>query len=144
MSETIGFTGTRSGLSKEQVFELSRLFVINSELYDTFLHGDCIGADAEADNIAYSLGYAIKMRPCTFHSMRAYCRSGIIVAEPMPPLERNKLIVGDSKLMIACPKELKEVRRSGTWATIRHSIRTGTRLTIIYPDGSLEIKNDKE
>jgi hypothetical protein len=139
---TIGFTGTREGLTNLQVFELARLFVINSELYDTFIHGDCIGADADADHIAYSLGYAIKMRPCTLESMRAYCRSGIIVAEPMPPLERNKLIVGDSNLMIACPKEMKEVRRSGTWATIRHSIKMGTKLVIIYPDGSLEVKND--
>ena len=142
MSKTIGFTGTRDGLSEDQVFELSRLFAEYSESHDTFIHGDCIGADADSDNIAYSMGYAIKMRPCTLLNMRANCRSGIIVAEPMPPLERNKLIVGDSDVMFACPKEFKEVRHSGTWATVRHSIRTGTKLVIIYPDRTMEIKND--
>ena len=142
MSNTIGFTGTRDGLNRLQVFELSRLFAEYSDSHDTFVHGDCVGADADADNIAYSMGYAIKMRPCTLHSQRAYCQSGIIIAEPMPPLERNKLIVRDSDVMFACPKELKEVKRSGTWATIRNSTKTGTKLVIIYPDGKLEIRND--
>lgn len=138
----VGFTGTRDGLTNSQIFELSRLFAEYAETHDTFIHGDCVGADAEADNIAYSMGYAIKMRPCTLSGMRAYCKSGIIIAEPMPPLERNKLIVDDSDVMFACPKEFNEVRRSGTWATVRYSRKSGKKLVIIYPDGTSEVIND--
>ena len=142
--KTIGFTGTQDGLTKEQVFELARLFAEHSDEFSNFIHGDCIGADAEADNIADSMGYATKMRPCTIDYKRAFCKTGIIVAEPAPPLDRNKLIVNDSDMMIGCPKEMKEVLRSGTWATIRYAIKTGKKLVIIYPNGKLEIKNAKE
>lgn len=140
--KVVGFTGTRSGLTKEQIFELSRIFVEHSDEYGIFIHGDCVGADAEADNIAYSVGYRIKMRPCNLKYQRAFCKNGINIAEPIAPLERNRHIVDDSDIMIGCPKGMEEERRSGTWATIRYSIKRKKKIIIIYPDGTLEVKNE--
>lgn len=142
INKTIGFTGTRNGLTPRQAFEVAFILNLYSKDYDTFTHGDCIGSDIESESIAISIGYKIKIRPCTIRSMRAFSKNGIMVAEPEQPLDRNKKIVDDSSIIIACPKEQSEILRSGTWSTIRYVkknlLSRNIIMYIIFPDGSIK------
>ena len=133
----IGFTGTRAGLTKSQRITLSSL--INDT---SIIHGDCIGADEEFHKIGLQNNCSVLIRPCNLNSQRAFCKGGQIIAEPLSPLDRNKDIVNDSDEMIACPSGFEEVMRSGTWATIRYARKSGKKLTIIWPDGSIKIENE--
>ncbi len=141
---TIGFTGTRSGCTPIQRLVLQQRlqgFVCRfggSNLIG--LHGDCVGADAEFDAVCREPsmdGMQIECRPCTYNDMRARTPAREI-APPMPPMERNRWIVADSDIMVACPPNKEEIKRgSGTWATINFTRRAGKPLYIIFPDGSV-------
>ena len=60
----IGFTGTQQGMTLRQKQQLNEIL---RDLYDKgnrwFHHGDCIGADAEAHDIATAIGYHILVHP---------------------------------------------------------------------------------
>ena len=62
----------------------------------------------------------------------------MLVHPALPPLERNDLIVR-ADVMIAAPKG-REQRRSGTWTTIRHRVKTGRGITIFWPDGTSTVR----
>ena len=131
--EVIGFTGTQKGMSPAQI---SRVKEILSDFNPKkIVHGDCIGADAQTHDIAEEMGLEIVIRPCTIRSKRAF-KEADLVMDPIDPIERNKHIVEDSDLVLACPKEPRSTLRSGTWSAIRHAKRTQTPVWIIYPDGT--------
>lgn len=119
----IGFTGTREGMSKSQkkLFKESILIINEKERIDEFHHGDCIGADSEAHDLIreHLPDVKIVVHPPKESTLRAF-RLGII-RTPKPYLDRNKDIVNEIDLLIASPKELDEVKRSGTWSTIRYA-----------------------
>lgn len=107
------------------------------------VHGDCVGADAEFDRLAVGLGLDRTVRPCTLDEQRAHVERYTPVRPskiffPEPPLDRNKKIVADCDVLIACPGEATEQLRSGTWATIRHAKRVGKPCTIVYPSGEVQ------
>jgi len=130
----IGFTGTQKGMSENQISQFIKE-MSNHYSYE-FHHGDCIGSDRDAHNIASSLMNVEKIviHPPDNSSKRAYCKGDEIKPEK-PYLERNKDIVDEIDLLIACPKSNKEELRSGTWATIRYAKEQGKKIIIIYPDG---------
>lgn len=90
-----------------------------------FIHGACIGADDEADEIAFQLGIQRVVFPSDRLDKSALdkCEKRgdflIIAAERMHPLKRNPLIVRAGDQLIACPSQPHDVNRSGTWSTIR-------------------------
>jgi hypothetical protein len=95
-------------------------------------HGDCIGADAEADAIARKLGLAIVVHPPTDPKKRAFCsQPGDRTHAPLPYLVRNHAIVEACNLLIAAPHTDREVLRSGTWATIRYARSLGVTVLIL-------------
>lgn len=157
----IGFTGTQSGMTdwqKEQV-----KFQLKEHKCTEFVHGDCIGADEEANIIAYILGIQFfTIHPPKHDFKRAFCfnkkkmypptmqwvslsvlklignellTSDIRVKwmEPFPYLTRNKHIVDSVPLILACPKEHKMSIRSGTWSTIRYAWKLKKDVIIIPP-----------
>ena len=130
----VGFTGTQHGMTDAQAARLNTLLV----LYDCteFHHGDCIGADAQAHDIAQSLPASIVIHPPTDSSKRAFKDGGMLLPR-LPYLERNHAIVDTTELLIATPHQSTEVLRSGTWATIRYARRIGSRCIVINLDGSL-------
>ena len=132
--EVIGFTGSRKGITEAQAGVLRRLLHDVSE----FHHGDCIGADNAAHDIARAGGSPwIVGHPCTITSMRAYTACDETL-RPLAPLERNRSIVNAATRMIACPLTESEVVRSGTWATIRLARKQHCPLIIVYPNGDTE------
>jgi hypothetical protein len=127
----IGFTGTQRGLTGNQKHALW-FFLKSTEPSVVLHHGDCIGADANADRIAKSLSVKTILHPPTDKRKRAFCEADL-ERHPLPYLERNKAIVSFSDIIVACPKGLKEEIRSGTWATIRYARKVGKPVVIIEP-----------
>jgi hypothetical protein len=112
----IGFTGTREGMSQAQKDALHLALVGATE----FHHGDCIGADAEADVIARCVGVHVVIHPPSDPKLRAFCYQpgdGIWATDSY--LNRDWDIVRVTDCLIAAPLTESETPRSGTWATVR-------------------------
>lgn len=132
----IGFTGTHTGMTPAQKNIVRALLFATSG--NSFHHGDCVGADAEAHDIAKELGWFIAGHPPDNDKARAFkeCDTNW---DPKPYLTRNREIVDACELLIATPTELDEQLRSGTWATVRYAKKTHTNTVIIYPPGNTEL-----
>jgi len=135
MWDSVGFTGTRHGLTPEQ--KLALIGILNAYGYDEAeIHlGDAIGADDEARQIARNVRYWLHGHPSDRDDQRAFGNFDFLET-PLPPLERNRVIVDSAEALIACPSGFSEVLRSGTWATVRYARRTGVPVIIIWPDGT--------
>lgn len=133
----VGFTGTRNGMSRQQAESVSSL--LKSLKVDRGVHGDCVGADADFDRICKKLEIRAGVRPCTFDKLRAYCDSEVL-AEPKRPMERNRDIVADADVLIACPPNYTRIKKgSGTWATIGFGERKGIIVHVIWPNGQRSV-----
>lgn len=134
----IGFTGTQQGMTDHQKKQVRKVL---EDLYkiggkNIFHHGDCIGADSDAHDIAANIGYYIVVHPPIKSSKRAY-RTSICceVRDKKDYLVRNRDIVDESDFMIATPSTKKEILRSGTWSTVRYTRNYGSKgLVIIDPE----------
>jgi hypothetical protein len=119
----IGFTGTQHGMSEAQKLQL--YFFLQSQLQSkpplVFHHGLCIGADAEAAEMAMDLGYWVVAHPGNNPSKQSKERLYDELRSPLPNLERNLVIVKLSNLLISAPQQNKEIQRSGTWSTVRRA-----------------------
>lgn len=139
--QRIGFTGTRKGMTVQQIQLFQRLAETFMGVGVEFHHGCCEGADSEAHVMARSVqGTLIHGHPSTLRSFtKREIEEYTVFHQPQPPLVRNRDIVLDTQVLIAAPKEAEEVQRSGTWATIRYA-RTRQRGIVIYlwPDGRIE------
>jgi len=141
---TIGFTGTRKGMSHEQLsntIAVLRACLVSCDAMKVYgLHGDCVGADAQFDAICRGLGLTTNCMPCTFESMRAHCPAEQI-SEPVAPMARNRAIVATADLIIACPPNKERIKKgSGTWATIGFAEKAGKDVHIIFPDGEVSLR----
>lgn len=133
----IGFTGTQDGMTPAQEGTFKNLIRRLSPL--EFHHGDCIGADLHAH---YLIRYCfpdvkIYVHPPDNSSKRAFAE-GHSKYIPKPYLERNKVIVNMTNILIATPKTKDEMLRSGTWSTVRYAKKVNKKVYIISPDGSIQ------
>lgn len=130
----IGFTGTKIGMTQEQK-DSFKSYLHTTPAFE-FHHGNCVGADADASNIAFNAGFDIIAHPGD--SPRFY--SNVPVQQEMleskPNLSRNKDIVSACDVLVATPGG-PEITRSGTWATIRYARKAHKPIVIIWPDGSI-------
>lgn len=104
-----------------------------------FHHGDCIGADAQAHQIATALRVWRVVHPPEDANKRALC-FGDRYMPAKPYLVRNREIVDVSDLLIAAIKEDAEELRSGTWSTIRYARKTRKPVLIISPSGRMHME----
>lgn len=142
----VGFTGTQRGLTKEQKVSLGRvlLFDVAGEAAHSFHHGDCVGADEEAHGLASHWGIRIVLHPPDNDAKRAFCVNvrpdlwdEIEVREAKPYLLRNREIVDETEVLVACPGGPEELR-SGTWSTVRYARKLGRPVVIVWPDGKVD------
>jgi hypothetical protein len=96
----IGFTGTRQGMTQGQKAALRELLA--SHPGATLHHGDAIGADAEAHDIAVELDCGIVIHPPDNVTQRAF-KIAALTRAPRPYLDRNKVIVRETSFLIAAP-----------------------------------------
>lgn len=131
----VGFTGTRYGMTKAQwgvVWELLEDDFEAEELH----HGDCLGADAQADKIATMLGLKTVSHPPLNSKHRAWL-SAHELRIPQDYLVRNRAIVDETEVLIATPLRSTDQQRSGTWYTIRYARDQGKEVYLVARDGML-------
>jgi len=138
---SIGFTGTRRGLTLLQSQELWKMLDhLRNKGFVDFHHGDCIGSDTSAAHMATRLGFKTFAHPCELIKHRAFTPA-VQYYPVLPPLQRNRVIVECSHILIATPGEMSEKIRSGTWHTIRYARKLLVKVIIIWPDGKVEEEN---
>lgn len=130
----VGFTGTQQGMNRSQLEELRRFLqqIEASELH----HGDCIGADAQAHAIAMALGMRVVIHPPINPTKRAFCKGNETLPE-LDYMQRNYRIVDSTDMLIAAPKTDYFQLRSGTWATVRYSVKQEKYTLVLLPSGGI-------
>ncbi len=133
----IGFTGTRESMTERQCREVETLLrsLNAAELH----HGDCRGADAQAHTIAEVMEMRTVSHPPIDDRMRAHCLADE-TRDPREYLARNKDIVDDTDVLIACP-DGPERQRSGTWSTVRYALRKKRYTIVVMPEGGTTVHN---
>jgi len=119
-------------MTERQRAALHRLLTGLFEPGAEFRHGDCIGADAEAGEMAFELGWTVIIHPPIDPQYRAFSP---YFHEMMPERDyhqRNMDIVNNSDLLVAAPRSLTD-QRGGTWWTIRYAQKRGIPIIILYP-----------
>jgi hypothetical protein len=137
----VGFTGTSAGLTNDQLIQVHMLLGdLQFGGATQATHGMCIGADEQFHGQAKGFGYFVIGVPGVNFKGDPFKRANVVcdmVVPPRPFLVRNRDIVAESDVIIACPRETTEqFRGSGTWATIRYSRQAKKPLVIVWPDGS--------
>lgn len=130
----VGFTGTQRGMTVQQALSVKRLLRLFE--WTHFHHGDCIGADAEAHEIAIERGLKIVLHPPEIDDKRAW-KFSEDTRRPKPYLDRNHDIVDECWYMVAAPGEDVEQLRSGTWATVRYARKLHRSLWLVLPSGEV-------
>lgn len=134
----IGFTGSSEGMTEEQAKALwAWLGLLKQELKTDqeemeFHHGDCIGADSDAHDLARILKYKTVAHPPINESKRAFKKADVILKEKKY-LDRNQDIAEVCDVLLATPKEAKEILRSGTWSTVRRARKLHKEVIILSP-----------
>lgn len=145
MINTIGFTGTRQGMTARQR-DAFREWLAGLVVARQFHHGDCRGADEQAHGILQSLpGWAsacqLVIHPPTVNKFRAFCVPYHYKHAPRDYLVRNVNIVDQTDMLAVAPLTTQEQLRSGTWSAVRYARRAGKPRTIFWPDGRVEIES---
>lgn len=142
---SIGFTGTRNGMTYEQKRAICECLELYLELgYREVHHGMCIGADADFHELAASYSFIIHGHPGVNRSGKCNTRAdlkGLFIYKEEPFIVRDKHIVNQSTLLMATPATPIEELRSGTWATIRYARMVRKFIIIVNPDGSIKKEN---
>lgn len=129
----IGFTGTQNGMTVAQLDAVEQRLIDLWEDGSEFHHGDCVGADAQAAELARALGYRLIGHPPLNPHKRAWVQSHTNV-KMKPYLDRNHDIVDDCEHLIAAPGQQFEILCSGTWATVRYARKVGRPVSLIVPN----------
>jgi hypothetical protein len=122
----ISFTGTREGYNEWQAEQLGDWLSKHKNRITIAAHGCCIGSDIQFHRLVRKIcGNSVFI--AIFPSDHALTKAPIpddadFVAEPAPPLERNRTIVDTGyDQLLATPAQMGEQLRSGTWAAIRYA-----------------------
>lgn len=134
---SVGFTGTRAELPREQWNTLSATLA-DRNLGEQFHSGQCVGADEEAHHLAVAYGYRTHVWPPINRKFRAHYK-GDVMHTAMTYGNRNLAIVQHADILIACPPGAEQDwPRSGTWMTVRIARKLGVPRIIIRQDGSVD------
>lgn len=141
----VGFTGTRQGMTDQQHAEVADILsTLRSDIFESeFHHGNCVGADEQALEIATNLNYYTIAHPASgLDDLQISVFASDEARNYRQPLARNRDIVREADVMIATPKEMEQprsARGSGTWFTIEHCRKQNIkrRLIIVWPNGSV-------
>ena len=132
----VGFTGGRKAIQSERItLEIVRILYSLDYGISKVSHGGAVGADKIVHDtvlrILPSTQVEIWPSNLTQYHAKLVVNENVTVHDQKDPLERNKLIVDNSDLLVAIPDCKTEVLRSGTWQTIRYAKKTGVLVMII-------------
>ena len=104
----------------DMLFVLLKAFKGGEQPGWEFFHGDCVGADEQAHELARFLGYRVTIFPPLNETKRAFCNAH----ETRPAkeyLERDRDIVDECDILLAAIQyPIKP--RSGSWYTYRYAL----------------------
>lgn len=136
-----GFTGSQKLPTVAQTDWLRNLLLLRAGLHSALHHGACIGSDEAAHFVGLECGVPIVVHPPKNHAKVALDvlvpRLGVTILAAKNYDDRNVDIVNDTDVLLATPKG-PEVRRSGTWSTIRYALSLDRHVEICFPDGRVE------
>ena len=106
-------------------------------------HGDCIGADQIAHDLARKMdGWIVHSHPPDAAIKRAFCDADVTY-DPLPYLTRNRMILERiNEELIALPATMERQRRSGTWYTMHQAELRKIKTIILWPDGRTTVTDD--
>lgn len=134
MKRHVGFSGTRVGMSKQQIDKVD--FLLANDITTQVAHsGSCVGADEDFNKLATMQGLYTIGHPPNKDKFRAYSKFDE-VREPKDYLERDHDIVDESDWLIFTPLDFIEILRSGTWATVRYAKKRNKEGFIVWPNGT--------
>ena len=151
MTIRIGFTGTRLGMSVLQARQVAR--ILDAIKFNRFVnrgvtddtddleeirghHGCCEGADLEFGQMCRERGFLVEGHPgpdSVFASTEPQYYT--LMHEPLPNLQRNRVIVDGVAAMIAAPPTDDPQPRGGTWWTVRYTEKVKRPLVVVTPSG---------
>lgn len=126
----IGVTGTRSGMTAKQRKEVTDFLTCVGG--GEFHHGDCVGVDVEAAEIAASLGYKIVCHPPIKKDLRAYHASDEF-REPLTYFARNRNIVDETDKLLVVPYQDEWQSSGGTWYTHDYAKKKKKPYEVMWP-----------
>lgn len=149
VSMIVGFTGTRHGMN---AFQQQALFFLLKGFKPIYAHhGCCVGADEQFvslllgdESIARNIRIIYHPANSSALEFNYILRERDIERDRKDYLERNRDIVNESDVILACPFENTEIQRSGTWMTIRYAKKIKRPLIVILPCGSIDKFNVPE
>lgn len=102
-----------------------------------FHHGDCVGADDEAAELAFRLQWEVHGHPPLNESKRAFSPYTHVWYPAKDYHPRNHDIVDATTILIGTPSDYSPWANSGTWATIRYGISQKRIVYVFLPDGEM-------
>lgn len=134
----IGITGTREGANEQQLTELRQAIYNvwrNGGQKAVLHHGDCVGVDQQAHEIAEEYGIVIEVHPPNDPAHRAYTTGWEILHREKSYAARNQEIVDACDVLIAVPEKPESAApRSGTWMTVRKARKAHKPVIILKGD----------
>lgn len=142
---TVGFTGTREGMTDAQGERVMQLLALNE--FTLVHHGCCIGADEQFHKMCLLLKVPIIGHPPSDQRLMMEIKASefTFLDRPHDYIARNKIIVRDSQLILATPKQEATDGRAepvsgGTWRTINIARGRERPLCIVYPSGRTRVE----
>lgn len=143
-----GFTGTRDGMTTQQLRSLRWLFVRLHATGNTVTrlhHGDCVGADAQAHAMFDRAGKEIVIHPPVDTRLQALCgctnRARVFIHYPLPYMVRNRVIVDATEALFAAMKhEAPCDDYGGTYRTVQYARSLNRPVSLIRPSGRVEFE----
>jgi hypothetical protein len=137
----VGFTGTaRHPLPPAQLGSLLKVMMLirtNSPgQVVEWHHGGAKHADAASHILARALGFRTVVHPGPTSDPRDFPGADVVLPR-RENLDRNGDIARTTEELIATPAQQKEIRRAGTWSTVRRARPAGGNITLVLPDGTV-------
>ncbi len=139
----LGFTGTRHGMTPSQLVSVGILFKVYAPELELH-HGDCVGADEHAHDLAGRVNARRVVHPPTDQQHRAFVQYYDEIRDPQTKFARNRAIVNETSALVATPwQDFRPSAKTGggTWYTIEYAEKKGRHIYIVWPDGRIADSN---
>ena len=129
----VGVTGTRHGLTEAQRSNLG-IWLLSRDISEVH-HGQCVGADEAAHELALRTGRHVVVHPPLDGKLAFDLteEGDWELLEPKPYLVRNQDIVNAADMMLVLPHPTQKSR--GTWYTYNLAKKKGVPCVVFYGDG---------
>ena len=141
----IGFTGTRQGMTDDQLDTLYAWFMFCKDQIDEAHFGLCRGSDAQFYHLLLAVKPSVVIvgHPCNLVDQQVNLPCDYM-RPTKDPLVRNHDMVDEVESMLATPATMRNVLRSGTYSCLRYAANKNRDLNIILPNGRMSSEIEYE